>query len=86
MTIDEATISACIAKSIVTQGDFNRFCLRFVNDFQPTLDDWTLDISFDPAADEINNQFDFTSCCYGVTINALSVPEGSYKVNKRFWF
>ena len=80
LTTNNATISACIAKSVVTQGNFSGFCLRFANDFQPWLDDWRDESYYDRNIVDIANDYDMAEFCYGVVINAFTVPQGSYKV------
>ena len=80
LTTNNATISACIAKSVVTQGNFSGFCLRFANDFQPWLDDWRDESYYDRNIVDIASDYDMAEFCYGVVINAFTVPQGSYKV------
>ena len=80
LTINQATFSACFSKSIVTEGDFSGFALRFANDFQPSLDDWAEEMVVTTTDEEIATSYDMVNYCYGKTMNALTVPEGSYKV------
>ncbi len=42
-TVESSSISACSARSTVSQGKFKELCVRFTDDFDHFLDDWKPD-------------------------------------------
>ena len=46
-TVETTSISACSAESMVSKGNFEDLCVRFVEDFNHTLDDWKPDTNDD---------------------------------------
>ncbi|CAM1304937.1 KIAA1109 (predicted) [Pycnogonum litorale] len=45
VTLDSTRISACSCRSLASKGRFTDLCLRFVDDFETSLDDWKPDTS-----------------------------------------
>lgn len=48
VTLESTSIAACSSGSLVSKGRFANLCLRFADDFDPSLDDWKPDMA-DPT-------------------------------------
>lgn len=45
VTLESTSIAACSSGSLVSKGRFANLCLRFADDFDPSLDDWKPDMN-----------------------------------------
>nr|XP_039251251.1 transmembrane protein KIAA1109-like isoform X2 [Styela clava] len=74
LTIDNTLISVYYSRSLTTKGQLKGFCLRFVDDFQTSWDDWRYNMN-GSTGDLSNPQIQNVHI-----MNALVVPEGTYEI------
>ncbi|CAH8479704.1 unnamed protein product [Schistosoma rodhaini] len=72
LTLDKSRISACYQDSLVSQGEFTDFCLRFDDEFNVGSDDW--------KPDKKRSTIDVKGKRYVVILNACVVPSGTFNV------
>ncbi|TNN09652.1 hypothetical protein EWB00_006173, partial [Schistosoma japonicum] len=72
LTLDKSRISACYQDSLVSQGEFTDFCLRFDDEFNVGSDDW--------KPDKKRSTIDVKGKRYVVILNACVVPSGTFSV------
>nr|CAH8826612.1 unnamed protein product [Trichobilharzia regenti] len=72
LTLDKSRISACYQDSLVSQGEFTDFCLRFDDEFNVGSDDW--------KPDKKRSTIEVKGKRHVVILNACVVPNGTFSV------
>ncbi|GAA57230.1 hypothetical protein CLF_112360, partial [Clonorchis sinensis] len=72
LTLDQSRISACYRDSLVSQGKFTDFCLRFDDDFNVWSDEWKPD--WKRASINVRGKQ------HTLILNACVVPSGTFNV------
>ncbi|TGZ54627.1 hypothetical protein CRM22_010592 [Opisthorchis felineus] len=72
LTLDQSRISACYRDSLVSQGKFTDFCLRFDDDFNVWSDEWKPD--WKRASISVRGKQ------HTLILNACVVPSGTFNV------
>ncbi|CAH8459783.1 unnamed protein product [Schistosoma turkestanicum] len=72
LTLNKSRISACHQDSVVSQGEFTDFCLRFDDEFNVGSDDW--------KPDRKRSTIDVKGKRHVVILNACVVPSGTFNV------
>ncbi|KAL3318223.1 hypothetical protein Ciccas_003114 [Cichlidogyrus casuarinus] len=74
LTLDKSRISACYKDSLVSEGEFTDFCLRFEDDFLIGSDDWQPDRKKNSFLVKDNRSTQL------MIMNACTVPKGTFIV------
>ncbi|KAL5108967.1 hypothetical protein TcWFU_005461 [Taenia crassiceps] len=72
LTLEQSRISACLRGSLVSEGEFTDFCLRFDDDFNVGSDDW--------KPDKTRSTVNIKKEGHLVIMNACVVPSGTFRV------
>nr|CDS20359.1 Fragile site associated protein C terminal [Echinococcus granulosus] len=72
LTLEQSRISTCLRGSLVSEGEFTDFCLRFDDDFNVGSDDW--------KPDKIRSIVTVKQEEHLVIMNACVVPSGTFRV------
>nr|CDS30018.1 Fragile site associated protein C terminal [Hymenolepis microstoma] len=72
LTLEQSRISACLRGSLVSEGEFTDFCLRFDDDFNVGSDDWKPDKTRSTVTVKKENHL--------VVMNGCVVPSGTFQV------
>ncbi|VUZ47580.1 unnamed protein product [Hymenolepis diminuta] len=72
LTLEQSRISACLRGSLVSEGEFTDFCLRFDDDFNVGSDDWKPDKARSTVTVKKDNHL--------VVMNGCVVPSGTFQV------
>lgn len=72
LTLEQSRISACLRGSLVSEGEFTDFCLRFDDDFNVGSDDWKPDKARSTVTVKKENHL--------VVMNGCVVPSGTFQV------
>ncbi|KAM7535381.1 hypothetical protein Aperf_G00000099591 [Anoplocephala perfoliata] len=72
LTLEQSRISACLRGSLVSDGEFTDFCLRFDDDFNVGSDDWKPDKARSTVTVKKENHL--------VVMNGCVVPSGTFRV------
>ncbi len=73
ITLNETTVNACSSGCIVSEGKFNHFCLRFLENFKLDSSNWL------PKKQHANEQFS-NQDTNKTLMNSWLVPSGSYVI------
>ncbi|VEL40179.1 unnamed protein product [Protopolystoma xenopodis] len=72
LTLNKSRISACYRDSLVSEGEFTEFCLRFDDDFNVGSDDW--------QPDKKRFRIEANGVEHTVIMNACLVPNGFFRI------